>query len=159
MASYRSVGFSFDGKRIVTTSGNEARIWDLVPGGKTSPEWLPRVAEAIAGEHLSDQGVFELPKTDPVEMLEEIKDQLTRESSDDDWVAWGRWFLDDRPARTISPFSTVTVPDYIENRIKENTSASLDEAEQLAIGNAELLKRIAQARQALLQQTGVQDVR
>ena len=40
-------------------------------------------------------------------------------------------------------------PDYIENRIKENTTASLDEAESLAVGNSELLKRIAQAREAL----------
>jgi len=41
------------------------------------------------------------------------------------------------------------VPEYIENRIKENTPASLDAAEQLAGGNAKLLSRISTARAAL----------
>jgi hypothetical protein len=41
---------------------------------------------------------------------------------------------------TISPFSKVTVPEYIENRNKENTSESLYEAEQLSVGNPQLLQ-------------------
>ena len=49
-------------------------------------------------------------------------------------------------AAGFSPFSKITIPEYIENRIKENTPASLDEAERLAVGNAGLLKRIANAR-------------
>jgi hypothetical protein len=50
--------------------------------------------------------------------------------------------------RTISPFSKFTVPQHIENRIKENTAESLAEAEQLAYGNTNLLARISQARKA-----------
>jgi hypothetical protein len=46
-------------------------------------------------------------------------------------------------------YSKITIPEYIENRIKEKTVQSLDEAEMLAIGNADLLKRITQAREAL----------
>jgi hypothetical protein len=74
---------------------------------------------------------------------------LAKAPTDDDWATWGRWFLADRSTRTISPFSKITIPDYIENRIKENTQASLDEAEMLAVGNAELLKRITHASEAL----------
>jgi hypothetical protein len=51
--------------------------------------------------------------------------------------------------RTISPFSKVTVPEYIEDRIRENTPTSLGEAERLAFGNSELLQRISQKREAL----------
>ena len=47
-------------------------------------------------------------------------------------MVWGRWFLADPAMRTISPFSKITVPQYIENRINENTAESLAEAEQLA---------------------------
>lgn len=64
-------------------------------------------------------------------------------------VTWGRWLLGDRATRTISPFSKITVPEYIENRIKEKTPQSLNEAEQLAVGNAELLQRISEARTTL----------
>ena len=76
---------------------------------------------------------------------------MNQEPGDDDWVVWGRWFLADRATRTISPFSKITVPQYIENRIKEKTPQSLDEAEQLAIGNPELLQRISEARKTLEQ--------
>ena len=78
-----------------------------------------------------------------------MKEQLNRESPGNDWAAWGWWLLADRSTRTILPFSKITTPEYIENWINENTAESLDEAEQLAVGNAELLNRIAAARAAL----------
>ena len=60
-----------------------------------------------------------------------------------------RWFMGDPSARTISPFSKATVPEYIDNRTKENTAESLAEAEQLAFWNTELLARISGARKKL----------
>jgi hypothetical protein len=62
---------------------------------------------------------------------------------------WGHWFLADPATRTISPFSQLTIPQYIEDRIKENTAESLDEAERLATGNSNLLARISEARKTL----------
>ena len=44
------------------------------------------------------------------------------------------------------------MPEYIENRIRENTAESLDEAEQLAVGNSQVLQRIQRAREALKQE-------
>jgi hypothetical protein len=120
-----------------------------MPTNETWPDWLLLLADAVAGQHLNDQSFFEPLSKDSAETLKQIKEQLDHKSPDDDWVVWGRWFLADRATRTISPFSKITVPEYIENRIKENTAESLDEAERLAIGNAELLNRIAKARNAL----------
>jgi WD40 repeat protein len=145
----RSAQFSPDGERIVTASGDKtARIWDSSPS-KPCPEWLIQLADAMAGQHLNDRGFFEPLNKDSAEILEEIRSQLSRDPSTNDWTVWGRWFLADRSTRTISPFSRVTVPEYIENRIKENTPASLDEAESLAVGNPKLLQRIKQARESL----------
>jgi hypothetical protein len=86
---------------------------------------------------------------DPGSVIGRIRQQLDQAPSNDDWVVWGRWFLADRAARTISPFSKVTVPEHIENRVKENTAESLDDAERLAFGNTNLLRRIVQAREKL----------
>jgi tetratricopeptide (TPR) repeat protein len=98
--------------------------------------------------------VFEPLNEDEGQVLEEIRAQLSRAPADGDWTIIGRWFLADPSTRTISPFSKITVLEYnIENRINENTPASLDEAERLAVGNAELLQRIAQARKAITEQT------
>ena len=83
------------------------------------------------------------------EVLKQIREKLSREPDDDDRVIWGRWFLAAPATRTISPYSKLKVPEYIENRIKENTPTSLAEAEQLAFGNAALLARISPARSAL----------
>src|SRR5439155_9099510 len=83
------------------------------------------------------------------ETIKQIREKLSLESRADDWVDWGRWFLADPATRTISPFSKITVPEYIENRIKENTTESLAEAERLAYGNGELLGRISLAQKLL----------
>ena len=66
-------------------------------------------------------------------------------------MMWGRWFLSDRADRAISPFFKITVSEYVRNRIQGNTLESLDEAEQLALGNAELLEHITEAREKLRQ--------
>jgi hypothetical protein len=144
-----------DGKRIVATSDDKASIWDILPtAGRTGvPSWTLQLADAIAGRHMNDVGFFEVNHEDIIETLNRIRHQLSSESPEDGWVIWGRWFLADRSKRTISPFSKVSVPEYIEDRIKENTVESLDEAEQLAIGNPQLLQRIQKAREALKQQS------
>jgi WD40 repeat protein len=138
--------FSPDGRRLVTTSG---RVWDIAPAGTAWPAWLSRLADALAGQRMSNRGFFEPLARDSIELIKEIKEEIAREPIDNDWAIWGRWFLADRSTRTISPFSKVTVPEYIEERIKENTEESLDEAKWLALGNTELLQRIAQAREKL----------
>src|SRR5438552_1375459 len=49
--------FSPDTTRVVTASWDHtARIWDILPNGKSTPGWLPRLAEAIADEHVTEQG-------------------------------------------------------------------------------------------------------
>jgi len=145
-----SAQFSPDGKRIVTASDDKtARVWDVGPCSPGFPDWPLRLSEAISGQALNKQGILEQTKLPRPETLKQIREKLSRESSDDDWVVLGRWLLADPLTRTISPFSKIAVPEYIERRIKENTAESLVEAERLAFGNVELLERISQARKAL----------
>jgi tetratricopeptide (TPR) repeat protein len=54
--------------------------------------------------------------------------------------------LADPSSRTISPLSSLTVPSYIENRISEGTTNSLDEAQRLALENEALSRRISEIR-------------
>jgi hypothetical protein len=48
-------------------------------------------------------------------------------------------------ARTLSPSSPVTVPEYVERRIEESTVESLREAVQLSSTNAAAFARLAMA--------------
>jgi WD40 repeat protein len=144
--------FSRDGRRIFTTSiGDAARVWDIAPSAAHLPDWLPQLAEVISGEGLNHQGMLEQTKLNRGDMLSQIRQRLTQAPDDDEWVQWGRWFLADPATRTISPFSKVTVPEYIENRIHDDTVASLAEAERLSVGNRDLSERVARAERTVEQ--------
>jgi TPR repeat protein len=108
-----------------------------------------QLAEAVSGQELNEQGVLEATRPGSAETIKQIRERLSHEPGDDAWVAWARWFLADSATRTISPFSSITVPQYIGNLIKENTAESLAKAELLAQGNVKLLKRISKGRVAL----------
>jgi WD40 repeat protein len=140
--------FSSNGRQAVTASGNYAYVRDIAPVAGSVPVWLLRLAEAVAGQQLNDRSVFE-PVARPNETLERIRAELAAASPDDDMVRWGRWFLADRNSRSISPFSSVTLSQFIGDRLQEKTPESLAEAEWLAAGNAVVLKQIADARTTL----------
>jgi eukaryotic-like serine/threonine-protein kinase len=149
--SVKSVQFSPDGQRILAVARADytACVWDVAPASENHPVWLPQLAEAISGQMLNKEGILEPTRLNRGEIINRLREELNRAPDDDSWAVWGRWFLGDPATRTISPFSTRTVPEYIEDRITENTLASLAEAEKLAAYNSELLERIAQARSTL----------
>ena len=128
------------------------RYWAFLSYSHRDKKWGDWLHKALETYHVPSRligRVFEPSGADPSQVLNEIREKLRRAPTDADWTTWGRWFLADRSTRTISPFSRITIPEYIENRIKEGTSGSLDEAERLAPGHTEILKRIAQARAEL----------
>ena len=143
-----SAQFSSDGKRVVTASWDStARVWDIAPPSAICPGWLLDLATAVCGEILSPRGVLEY--TD--RPLDQVRQTLSEQRGNDDWLILGRWLLADSSTRTISPFSRITVAEWIERRFKENMTNSLAELEQFAIstGDALLLERVSQARQAI----------
>jgi len=96
--------FSPDGKSIVTASvDGTASVWDLAPASAGCPGWLLDLATAVCGEVLNAHGVLE--GTNQTQVLDQLRQTLEGQSSDDDWVVFGRWFLADHSTRTVSPFS------------------------------------------------------
>ncbi|MCX6922354.1 MAG: hypothetical protein NT154_03930, partial [Verrucomicrobia bacterium] len=79
-----------------------------------------------------------------------LRQTLSEQPGNDDWLTLGRWLLANPSARTISPFSRITVTEWIERRFQENMTNSFAELEQWAIstGDAVLLERVSQARPA-----------
>jgi hypothetical protein len=125
-----------------------AVLWDLAPNSLRCPDWLPTIAEAISGQTLDPQGFLKPVARNRMEFLSRIRQELAQASDHSDWVVWGRWFLADPATRTVSPFSKITVAEYIKNRVREGTIDFLEEAESLAFGNQELLGHISGACQA-----------
>jgi tetratricopeptide (TPR) repeat protein len=142
--------FSPGGQQILTASAEgSARVWDIAPVHGRAPQWLPRLAEAVSGRRLNQGEVLETISSNRAETLDQIRQELTQQHNEDDWTVWGRWLLADRSTRAVSPFSRMTIVQYIEKMIKANTTNSIAELDQFAYGNAELSRRIIRTREAL----------
>ena len=119
-----SAAFSADGTRVVTASSDQtARLWDVSIGTSADAELLASLAEAVAGERVSDLGGVE-PMTDQVERLAELTARSASQnpiSSDPAFEAFFRWFFADVATRTISPLSTMTQEEY---RLRMNGRAA-----------------------------------
>jgi len=146
--------FSPDGSRVVTFSSDKAvRIWEVTQAPLPVPDWLPALAEAVAGQHINDQEVSEVL---PVEVLYRLRQTLSANTTSDSYGRWARWFFADSATRTISPSSNVTVPEYVNRRIEENTRESLQEATLLSSTNALAFARLAQQLVATNQAMGAE---
>jgi WD40 repeat protein len=90
------------GQRIITASQQGyARIWAAPPSPSPSPDWLPRLAEAVVGIRLSAQGNVELV---PREELHTFVQQGKPSDSNDFYTNVVRWFFADSSQRPASPF-------------------------------------------------------
>ena len=144
--------FSPDGRRIVSArSYGTVLIWDVAPCGPC-PGWVLDLAQAVCGERLNVRGVLEL--TNGIVLLKAVRSSLDLKPMNDDWAIWGRWFLAPPATRTISPYSRITVPEWIEEAITDGTTNYMAEVNQLAWGEPEQVKRIATASVLLPKITG-----
>ena len=112
-----------------------------VPFGPVpAPSWLPRLAEIVASSKVSGPAVLE-----PVANAEflKLKEQLMQSAETNYYARWAKWFCSDRSTRTLSPLSSISVPEYIQRRIEENTLESLQEAVSLAPTNGLAFARLA----------------
>ena len=142
-----SAQFSPDGQRVVTAANDRtALVWDVAPAPACYPGWLLEFATAVCGEVLSVRGALEF--TNQVHAFDRLRQTPSGQQGSQDWLVLGRWLLAAPLARTISPFSKLTVAEWIDRRFNNATVASLDELERLAIslGDAGLLERVSQAR-------------
>ncbi|HEV2210312.1 MAG TPA: protein kinase [Verrucomicrobiae bacterium] len=124
-----------------------ARLWDVAFVPAKLPAWLLPVAEALSGRRLNQQGALEQTSLDRAKTLADTRQLLNRLPDNGEGVKWGRWLVAAPSDRTISPFSSVTLSNYVESRIEEQTDASLAEAQALSLANPEQLRRISKLRQ------------
>lgn len=122
---WRAAHFSPDDLLVVEES-SPVRVWNIAPPGE-GPAWLADLAEAVSGCVLTKAGTLEVIP-DRAKRLTAIRKQVAELPADDRWAQVARWFLAEPRLRTVSPYSSVKVADYVERCVKENTVEKLQEA-------------------------------
>jgi WD40 repeat protein len=151
----RSAQFSADGQRVVTASFDKtAQVWDVptISNLDTPSDvlLLADLAEAACGSVLQNYGQAEILRILPADQVRAVREKIAakfeRQSSGLTPVErLLKWSGADPRRRTISPFSKLTVPEWIENRITDGTLDGLRAAVQLDPNNAVLAAHFGKA--------------
>ncbi len=109
--------FSPDGRFIVSCSTDEtARIWELPFASLPILDWLPELAEAVAGQEIDDRDVITVVVVDE---LFRLKQKLLADKSQAYYSVWANWLFGDSATRAIWPSSQIVVPEVLERRAEE----------------------------------------
>jgi WD40 repeat protein len=114
---------SLDGNRLWFADSQGLKVFDvpILPAGETEP--LARLAEAVAGYEVNDEGRL-LSIQDRIHRLNELRRETAnappRQARAQSLI---RWFLADWRSRSLSPLSEITVPEYIRQRLAEGPDA------------------------------------
>lgn len=95
-STLKHMEFSPDGRRFATTSSDQtARIWPVVFAPATAPDWLPDIAEAVAGRRLD---VHDNLHEVPFDTWRVVRDRFVSptEPGSDFYARWAKWFFVDR---------------------------------------------------------------
>jgi len=157
-----SAQFSPNSQQVATVSGDAVRVWDaaIATGEGTREDilLLAELAEATGGVALETVGQaenFKLLTPEQVRVSrEKVAAKLSKQRSK--FTPIQRlmlWSVSDRRTRTISPFSQLTVSEWLENRIKEGTIEGLRAGLQVDPANARVTAYLGRrlANQALKQ--------
>ena len=127
---------------LIFTESGMVELWEnpIAPG--PAPEWLPSLAEAVAGQ-TNDGTAARRPDRHESALYFELKAGLERNPGSDFYTRWGKWFVADRKSRSISPFANAPVDQYLRELIDENSFDSILQAVALAPANAKALARLA----------------
>jgi WD40 repeat protein len=101
----RRAEFSPDGRRLLTASfDGTVKIWDLVllRPPVPVPDWLPDLAESLAGKRI---GARDAAESVPGDSFQRVKQRMAQAPAPDDYYGrWARWMLQERLERPVKPF-------------------------------------------------------
>lgn len=127
---------------LIFTEAGWVELWDVPVAPAPPPDWLPSLAEAVAGQ-VNDGTRSSQSDRHESDLFFELKAGLDQSPGNDFYSRWGKWFVADRATRSISPFADRSVDQHVRELIIENSFDSILQAVSLAPANAIALARLA----------------
>lgn len=108
--------FSPDGEQLATAADDGfVRLWHVPVGRPRDVPMLASLAEAVSGYAVRDDGT--LVRIDAVARWAAERERVPASGDRSTAAQLARWMLQDRWARTISPFSTITIDTFVRERL------------------------------------------
>src|SRR5262249_36531096 len=114
-----------DGRLMAVSSSDRVTILEVSPTPLPVPQWLPELAEALAGERLNQQGKME--PVQPAELWVPQQRMASSVSTDlsprsEFYNRWTRWFLAEPNRRPVLPSSPLTLAQHAQSLAGERVS-------------------------------------
>ena len=137
------LGCSPDGRLIALgSSDGKVRIWETAAAALPAPQWLPELAEALAGQRFNAQGMLEPVRAAGLwavqqRMLTWANAQSTGHvEANSSYARWAKWFVAEASTRTVLPSSPLTLPVYVQSLLAQLAPEARREALLLQPSNA-----------------------
>jgi WD40 repeat protein len=130
-AAVYSVRFTPDGERVASASADgTVRLWSVPRGTRADGETLPSLLELVSGYRLNAEGV-PVQVADRIGRIRQLRQQRSPAQGDALASRVAAWVFADRASRTISPFSSVSLDDYIRRQVASGLPDAVRETRQL----------------------------
>jgi WD40 repeat protein len=123
-ASY--FAFSPDGLSLLIASGSSGSIVDLPPN-EESPSWLVDLLDFASTLNNFDHSMHP-----DLVRIEAIRLQLNSSPASDRWTLFGKWYFTDITQRPVSPWSRLSLENYVKLLIATGDRSSLEYAKTLS---------------------------
>jgi WD40 repeat protein len=132
---------------LIASSDASVQVLD-VPPHEAPPAWVADLAEFAATQINYNQD--QQPDLTRIRLL---RTELLASNSNDPWAAFGRWYFSENAARPISPWSTVSLKQYVDSLIALGDKDSLDYAASLSHDQPAWMVKIVPLRNKLASTT------
>ncbi len=124
-------------------AGQQLHHRPLPPRNVIVPDWVPQLAEAVAGQRINDRGALEALTEKDLREVKSLIAQLPQVDGDNFYAQWARWFFADRANRVVAPLSTFAVADEVNELLANGSLASLRRAHHISPTDARVFAALA----------------